>query len=79
MANLIVLGNVLARTKLNCDTRIFVDGMPITPEFADAFGEILTAGLTKTFLHDPLGTTPKTSSRSLPPPTRPPVADLSQI
>jgi hypothetical protein len=40
----IVLKDILALTKLNYNTCIFGDGMPITLKFADAVGEILTAG-----------------------------------
>lgn len=40
----VVLKDILALTKLNYDTCIFGDGMPITLKFADAVGEILTAG-----------------------------------
>ena len=39
-----VLKDILALTKLNYNTCIFGDGMPITLKFADAVGEILTAG-----------------------------------
>jgi hypothetical protein len=40
----VVLKDVLALTKLNYNTCIFGDGTPITLRFADAIGEILTAG-----------------------------------
>jgi hypothetical protein len=40
----VVLRDILALTKLNYNTRIFGDGMPITLKFADPVGEILTAG-----------------------------------
>ena len=40
----ISLKDILALTKLNYNTCIFGDGMPITLKFADAVGEILTAG-----------------------------------
>jgi hypothetical protein len=40
----LVLNDILALTKLNYNTCIFGDGMPITLKFADAVGEILTAG-----------------------------------
>jgi len=40
----VVLKDILALTKLNYNTCIFGDGMPITLKFADAVGEILTAG-----------------------------------
>jgi hypothetical protein len=39
-----VLGDILALTKLNYNSCIFADGMPVTLTFADAVGEILTAG-----------------------------------
>jgi hypothetical protein len=39
-----VLRDVLALTKLNYNACIFGDGTPITLKFADAIGEILTAG-----------------------------------
>jgi len=39
-----VLRDILALTKLNYNTCIFGDGVPITLKFADAIGEILTAG-----------------------------------
>jgi hypothetical protein len=39
-----VLRDILALTKLNYNTCIFADGMPVTLKFADAVGEILTAG-----------------------------------
>lgn len=40
----VVLGDVLALTKLNYNTCVFADGNPVTLKFADAVGEILTAG-----------------------------------
>jgi hypothetical protein len=40
----VVLKDILALTKLNYNTRIFGDGTPITLKFANAIGEILTAG-----------------------------------
>ena len=40
----VVLRDILALTKLNYNTCIFGDGVPITLKFADAVGEILTAG-----------------------------------
>ena len=40
----VVLNDVLALTKLNYNTCIFADGVPVTLRFADAVGEILTAG-----------------------------------
>lgn len=39
-----VLKDILALTKLNYNTCIFADGMPVTLRFANAVGEILTAG-----------------------------------
>lgn len=39
-----VLNDILALTKLNYNTCIFSDGMPVTLRFANAVGEILTAG-----------------------------------
>ncbi len=40
----VVLQDILTLTKLNYNTCIFADGSPITLKFADAVGEILTAG-----------------------------------
>jgi hypothetical protein len=40
----VVVRDILALTKLNYNACIFGDGMPITLKFADAVGEILTAG-----------------------------------
>lgn len=40
----IVLKDVMALTKLNYNSCIFADGMPVTLKFADNVGEILTAG-----------------------------------
>ncbi|MDP1779949.1 MAG: hypothetical protein Q8K73_06730, partial [Anaerolineales bacterium] len=40
----VVLNDILALTKLNYNTCIFADGVPVTLRFADAVGEILTAG-----------------------------------
>jgi hypothetical protein len=40
----VVLKDILSLTKLNYNTCIFGDRMPITLKFADAVGEILTAG-----------------------------------
>lgn len=39
-----VCKDILALTKLNYNTCIFCDGTPVTLKFADAIGEILTAG-----------------------------------
>jgi hypothetical protein len=39
-----VLADVLALTKLNYNTCLYSDGMPVTLRFANAIGEILTAG-----------------------------------
>ncbi len=38
-----VMADVLALTKLNYNTCIYGDGVPVTLRFADAVGEILTA------------------------------------
>ncbi len=40
----LVLQDVLALTKLNYNACVFADGVPVTLKFADAVGEILTAG-----------------------------------
>lgn len=40
----IVLQDILALTKLNYNTCVYADGEPVTLRFADAIGEILTAG-----------------------------------
>ena len=40
----IVLADILALTKLNYNACIFADGLPVTLKFANAVGEILTAG-----------------------------------
>jgi hypothetical protein len=39
-----VLADIMALTKLNYNTCIFADGEPVTLKFADAVGEVLTAG-----------------------------------
>jgi hypothetical protein len=39
-----VLRDVMVLTKLNYNTCVFADGEPVTLKFADAVGEILTAG-----------------------------------
>ena len=39
-----ICSDVLALTKLNYNACIFGDGEPVTLKFADAVGEILTAG-----------------------------------
>ena len=39
-----VLKDIMGLTKLNYNTCIFADGLPVTLRFADAIGEILTAG-----------------------------------
>jgi hypothetical protein len=39
-----VLKDVLALTKLNYNACVYGDGQPVTLKFADAVGEILTAG-----------------------------------
>ena len=46
----VILRDILALTKLNYNSCIYGDGIPVTLRFADAVGEILTAG--------PLGTIP---------------------
>ncbi len=43
----IVLGDIMALTKLNYNACMFADGTPVTLKFADAVGEILTAGPVK--------------------------------
>lgn len=44
-----VLNDIMALTKLNYNSCVFADGEPVTLKFADAVGEILTAGpLTET-------------------------------
>jgi hypothetical protein len=40
----IVLNDIRALTKLNYNACVFADGVPVTLKFADAVGEILTAG-----------------------------------
>jgi len=42
-----VLNDILGLTKLNFNSCIFADGNPITLKFADAIGEVLTAGPVK--------------------------------
>jgi len=39
-----VMADILALTKLNYNTCIYADGLPVTLRFANAVGEILTAG-----------------------------------
>lgn len=39
-----VCRDILSLTKLNYNACIFCDGQPVTLKFADAIGEILTAG-----------------------------------
>jgi hypothetical protein len=39
-----VLTDILALTKLNYNACIYADGRPVTLKFANAVGEILTAG-----------------------------------
>ena len=39
-----VMRDVLALTKLNYNACIYGDGMPVTLRFADAVGDVLTAG-----------------------------------
>ena len=43
----IVLADIMALTKLNYNACVFADGLPVTLKFADAVGEILTAGPVK--------------------------------
>ena len=40
----VVLNDIMALTKLNYNSCRFSDGDPVTIRFADAVGEILTAG-----------------------------------
>ena len=40
----VVLRDIMALTKLNYNACIFGDGLPVTLRFANAVGEILTAG-----------------------------------
>ncbi len=40
----VVMSDILALTKLNYNTCIYADGVPVTLRFADSIGEILTAG-----------------------------------
>lgn len=40
----IILNDILALTKLNYNACLYGDGLPVTLKFADAVGEILTAG-----------------------------------
>ena len=40
----LVLSDIMALTKLNYNSCIYADGIPVTLRFADAVGEILTAG-----------------------------------
>jgi hypothetical protein len=42
-----VLNDIMALTKLNYNACVFADGDPVTLKFADAVGEILTAGPVK--------------------------------
>jgi hypothetical protein len=42
-----VMADILALTKLNYNSCIYADGMPVTLKFANAVGEILTAGPAK--------------------------------
>ena len=42
----IALNDILGLTKLNYNACVFADGVPVTLKFADAVGEILTAGPT---------------------------------
>jgi len=49
-----VMADVLALTKLNYNSCSFGDGKPVTLKFADAVGEILTAGPTSQVSAPPL-------------------------
>jgi hypothetical protein len=40
----VVLNDIMALTKLNYNSCMLADGMPVTLRFAEAVGEILTAG-----------------------------------
>jgi hypothetical protein len=40
----VILSDILALTKLNYNACLYGDGLPVTLKFADAVGEILTAG-----------------------------------
>ena len=42
-----VLSDIMGLTKLNYNSCQFADGLPVTLRFADAIGEILTAGPSK--------------------------------
>jgi hypothetical protein len=42
-----VLSDLMALTKLNFNSAVFSDGLPVTLRFADLVGEILTAGPTE--------------------------------
>ena len=44
MRHQVVLRDVLALTKLNYNACIYGDGIPVTLRFADAVGDVLTAG-----------------------------------
>jgi len=48
-----VLADILALTKLNYNACNYADGLPVTLKFADAVGEILTAGPTKKLVDIP--------------------------
>jgi hypothetical protein len=50
----IVMEDILALTKLNYNACNYADGMPVTLKFADAVGEILTAGPTRKMTVPPL-------------------------
>jgi hypothetical protein len=39
-----VLNDIMALTKLNYNACVYADGLPVTLKFADAVGEVLTAG-----------------------------------
>jgi hypothetical protein len=40
----VVLDDIMGLTKVNFNACIYADGLPVTLRFADAVGEILTAG-----------------------------------
>ena len=50
----VVLSDILALTKLNYNSCNYGDGVPVTLKFANAVGEILTAGPTKKLEVPPL-------------------------
>lgn len=50
----VVMADILALTKLNYNSCTYGDGLPVTLKFADAVGEILTAGPSKKLAVPPL-------------------------